>query len=66
MLCCETVFSGSVIAIMGAEKNDGKFTVEDFCMADIPLQTPRQPLSSDRYRNTPDMTGDSEITRFVF
>uniref|UniRef100_A0A671QXG5 DNA polymerase delta subunit 2 n=1 Tax=Sinocyclocheilus anshuiensis TaxID=1608454 RepID=A0A671QXG5_9TELE len=40
--------TGSVIDIMGAEKNDGKFTVEDFCMADLPPQTPRQPLSSDR------------------
>ncbi|XP_067251327.1 DNA polymerase delta subunit 2 [Chanodichthys erythropterus] len=41
--------TGSVIAIMGAEKNDGKFTVEDFCMADLPPQTPRQPPSSDRF-----------------
>lgn len=40
--------SGSVIAIYGAERNDGKFTVEDFCMADLPLQTPRPVLSSDR------------------
>lgn len=39
---------GSVVAIYGAEKNDGKFTVEDFCMADLPLQTPRPALSSDR------------------
>uniref|UniRef100_A0A672LBX4 DNA polymerase delta subunit 2 n=1 Tax=Sinocyclocheilus grahami TaxID=75366 RepID=A0A672LBX4_SINGR len=31
--------TGSVIAIMGAEKNDGTFTVEDFCM----------PLGSDRF-----------------
>ncbi|XP_059192803.1 DNA polymerase delta subunit 2 [Centropristis striata] len=41
--------TGSVIAIYGAEKNDGKFTVEDFCMADLPLQTPRPALSSDRF-----------------
>uniref|UniRef100_A0A672L9A5 DNA polymerase delta subunit 2 n=1 Tax=Sinocyclocheilus grahami TaxID=75366 RepID=A0A672L9A5_SINGR len=27
--------TGSVIAIMGAEKNDGTFTVEDFCMCRI-------------------------------
>ncbi|TRY62231.1 hypothetical protein DNTS_024370 [Danionella cerebrum] len=39
--------TGSVVAIMGAEKNDGKFTVEDLCMADLPPQTPRQPSSSD-------------------
>uniref|UniRef100_A0A8C7YNJ6 DNA polymerase delta subunit 2 n=2 Tax=Oryzias sinensis TaxID=183150 RepID=A0A8C7YNJ6_9TELE len=41
--------TGSVVAIYGAEKNDGKFTVEDFCMADLPLQTPRPALSSDRF-----------------
>lgn len=40
--------SGSVVAVYGAERNDGKFTVEDFCMADLPLQTPRPALSSDR------------------
>lgn len=40
--------SGSVIAIYGAEKNDGKFTVEEFCMADLPPQTPRSTLTSDR------------------
>ncbi|TDH13382.1 hypothetical protein EPR50_G00056930 [Perca flavescens] len=41
--------TGSVIAIFGAEKNDGKFTVEDFCLADLPLQTPRPELTSDRF-----------------
>ncbi|KAM4745308.1 DNA polymerase delta subunit 2 [Anableps anableps] len=41
--------TGSVIAIYGAEKNDGKFTVEDFCMADLPLQTPRPALSCDKF-----------------
>ncbi|XP_035513973.1 DNA polymerase delta subunit 2 [Morone saxatilis] len=41
--------TGSVIAIYGAERNDGKFTVEDFCMADLPLQTPRPALSSDKF-----------------
>ncbi|XP_034548518.1 DNA polymerase delta subunit 2 [Notolabrus celidotus] len=41
--------TGSVIAIYGAERNDGKFTVEDFCMADLPPQTPRPVLSSDRF-----------------
>lgn len=39
--------SGSVIVIYGAEKNDGKFTVEDFCRADLPAQTPRPALGSD-------------------
>uniref|UniRef100_A0A667WAN6 DNA polymerase delta subunit 2 n=1 Tax=Myripristis murdjan TaxID=586833 RepID=A0A667WAN6_9TELE len=41
--------TGSVIAIYGAEKNDGKFTVEEFCTADLPLQTPRPSLSSDKF-----------------
>lgn len=34
---------------MGAEKNDGKFTVEDFCTADLPAQTPRKIPESDRW-----------------
>nr|XP_020446045.1 DNA polymerase delta subunit 2 [Monopterus albus] len=41
--------TGSVIAIYGAERNDGKFTVEDLCTADLPLQTARPTLSSDRF-----------------
>lgn len=47
---CFCVYSptGSVVAILGAEKNDGKFTVEDYCLADLPPQTPREPLNADR------------------
>lgn len=41
--------TGGVIAIYGAERNEGKFTVEDFCMADLPLQKARPSLSSDRF-----------------
>ncbi|XP_030642330.1 DNA polymerase delta subunit 2 [Chanos chanos] len=41
--------TGSVIAVLGAEKNDGKFMVEEFCMADLPSQTPRPPLNTDRF-----------------
>ncbi|XP_059920436.1 DNA polymerase delta subunit 2 [Gadus macrocephalus] len=41
--------TGSVIAIYGAEKNIGKFSVEDFCTADLPPQTARPSLSSDRF-----------------
>ncbi|KAI5624051.1 DNA polymerase delta subunit 2 [Silurus asotus] len=41
--------TGSVIAVLGAEKNDGKFTVEDFCLADLPPQTPPEPLKADRF-----------------
>ncbi|KAM9476012.1 DNA polymerase delta subunit 2 isoform 1-T2 [Clarias gariepinus] len=48
METCKFV-TGSVIAVLGAEKNDGKFTVEDFCLADLPPQTPREPLNTDRF-----------------
>ncbi|XP_057687098.1 DNA polymerase delta subunit 2 [Corythoichthys intestinalis] len=41
--------TGSVIAVFGAERNDGKFTVEDFCTADLPEQTARPALNSDRF-----------------
>lgn len=41
--------SGSVIVIYGAEKNVGKFTVEDYCTADLAVQKARPSLSSDRY-----------------
>uniref|UniRef100_A0A3P8PKS4 DNA polymerase delta subunit 2 n=1 Tax=Astatotilapia calliptera TaxID=8154 RepID=A0A3P8PKS4_ASTCA len=41
--------TGSVIAVYGAERNDGKFTVEDFCTADLPLQKARPALDSDRF-----------------
>ncbi|XP_051924078.1 DNA polymerase delta subunit 2 [Hippocampus zosterae] len=41
--------TGSVIAVYGAERNDGKFTVEDFCTADIPAQSVRPALDSDRF-----------------
>ncbi|XP_023694246.1 DNA polymerase delta subunit 2 [Paramormyrops kingsleyae] len=41
--------TGSVIAVLGAENNDGIFTVEAFSMADLPQQHPRLPLTSDRF-----------------
>ncbi|XP_061762792.1 DNA polymerase delta subunit 2 [Nerophis ophidion] len=41
--------TGSVIVIYGAERNDGKFTVEDFCTAGLPMQTARPTLSADRF-----------------
>lgn len=42
-------FTGCVVAIYGAETIDGKFTVEDFCTADLPPQTPRPTLNTDRF-----------------
>lgn len=41
--------TGSVVAIYGAERNDGKFTVEDFCTADLPPQSTRPEIRSDRF-----------------
>lgn len=41
--------TGSVIVIYGAEKNVGKFTVEDYCTADLQPQKARPSLSSDRF-----------------
>ncbi|CAN9513444.1 unnamed protein product [Ophioblennius macclurei] len=41
--------TGSVIAIYGAERNEGKFSVEDFCTADLPSQAERPTLTSDRF-----------------
>ncbi|XP_008334746.1 DNA polymerase delta subunit 2 [Cynoglossus semilaevis] len=41
--------TGSIVAVYGAERNDGKFTVEDFCTADLPAQPERPALDSDRY-----------------
>ncbi|XP_076020874.1 DNA polymerase delta subunit 2 [Genypterus blacodes] len=41
--------TGSVVAVYGAEKNEGKFTVEEYCMADLPSQTARPVLGSDRF-----------------
>ncbi|CAL8248665.1 unnamed protein product [Merluccius merluccius] len=41
--------TGHVIVIYGAEKNVGKFTVEDYCTADLPVQKARPSLSSDRF-----------------
>ncbi|XP_061672795.1 DNA polymerase delta subunit 2 [Syngnathoides biaculeatus] len=41
--------TGSVIAVYGAERSDGKFTVEDFCTADLPAQAVRPALDADRF-----------------
>ncbi|XP_066570459.1 DNA polymerase delta subunit 2 [Amia ocellicauda] len=41
--------TGSVIAVFGAEKNDGKFMVEGYCTADLPPQPPRKALDTDRF-----------------
>uniref|UniRef100_A0A8C6V6D1 DNA polymerase delta subunit 2 n=1 Tax=Neogobius melanostomus TaxID=47308 RepID=A0A8C6V6D1_9GOBI len=42
-------FTGCVVAIYGTETIDGKFIVEDFCTADLPAQTPRPAINTDRF-----------------
>ncbi|XP_033852558.2 DNA polymerase delta subunit 2 [Acipenser ruthenus] len=41
--------TGSVIAVYGAEKNDGKFMVEEYCRAELPPQSPRRGPHADRF-----------------
>lgn len=41
--------TGSVIAVYGAEKNDGKFMVEEYCTAELPPQSPRRGPHADRF-----------------
>ncbi|XP_041088314.1 DNA polymerase delta subunit 2-like [Polyodon spathula] len=41
--------TGSVIAVYGAEKNNGKFMVEEYCTAELPPQPPRRGPHADRF-----------------
>ncbi|XP_022095581.1 DNA polymerase delta subunit 2-like [Acanthaster planci] len=41
--------TGVVMAVNGHERDDGKFEVEDFCTADLPVQLHPKQLSEDRY-----------------
>ncbi|XP_075714780.1 DNA polymerase delta subunit 2 isoform X1 [Rhinoderma darwinii] len=41
--------TGAVIAVLGAEDDAGKFTVEDSCLASLPPQPPLPDLEEDRY-----------------
>ncbi|MGH0130496.1 UNVERIFIED_CONTAM: hypothetical protein FKN15_038528 [Acipenser sinensis] len=43
------ISSGSVIAVYGAEKNDGKFMVEEYCTAELPPRSPRKGPHADRF-----------------
>ncbi|TTQ23539.1 DNA polymerase delta subunit 2 [Bagarius yarrelli] len=57
---------GSVVAVLGAEKHDGKFTVEDYCLADLPPQTSRQPVNADRYRSYTPLGSNRVLFAFLF
>ncbi|XP_064421674.1 DNA polymerase delta subunit 2 [Latimeria chalumnae] len=41
--------TGAIIAVFGAEKEDGKFIVDDYCFADLPPQAPMTGPETDRY-----------------
>ncbi|KAG8441008.1 hypothetical protein GDO86_006662 [Hymenochirus boettgeri] len=41
--------TGAVLAVLGTEVDAGKFVVEDFCLASLPVQSPLPELSDDRY-----------------
>lgn len=40
--------SGTVLAVFGLVEDDGKFQVEDHCLADLAPQKPIPPLDTDR------------------
>lgn len=39
---------GTVLAVLGSVRDDGKFMVEEHCFAELPPQKPTAPLDSDR------------------
>ena len=43
-----TFCTGVIIAIYGHEREDGKFDVDDFGTADLPVQKPHPKLDEDR------------------
>ncbi|XP_054854421.1 DNA polymerase delta subunit 2 [Eublepharis macularius] len=45
----DKLVTGTILAVYGSEKEDGKFLVEDFCFADMPTQLPMMGPSTDRF-----------------
>ncbi|XP_049645612.1 DNA polymerase delta subunit 2 isoform X1 [Suncus etruscus] len=41
--------TGTVLAVLGSVRDDGKFMVEEHCFAELPPQKPAAPLDSDRF-----------------
>ncbi|XP_061449463.1 DNA polymerase delta subunit 2 [Rhineura floridana] len=41
--------TGTILAVYGSERDDGKFLVEDHCFADMPTQLPMMGPSTDRF-----------------
>ncbi|KAH0623210.1 hypothetical protein JD844_031274 [Phrynosoma platyrhinos] len=45
----DKLVTGTILAVYGSEKDDGKFLVEDHCFADMPTQLPMMGPSMDRF-----------------
>lgn len=45
----QKLVTGTILAVYGSEREDGRFVVEDHCFADLPRQLPRRGPSTDRF-----------------
>lgn len=45
----DKLVTGTILAVYGTEKDDGKFLVDDHCIADMPTQLPMMGPSTDRF-----------------
>ncbi|XP_060107538.1 DNA polymerase delta subunit 2 [Heteronotia binoei] len=45
----DKLVTGTILAVYGSEREDGKFLVEDHCFADMPTQLPMMGPSTDRF-----------------
>ncbi|KAL8173827.1 UNVERIFIED_CONTAM: DNA polymerase delta subunit 2 [Gekko kuhli] len=45
----DKLVTGTILAVYGSEREDGKFLVEDYCCADMPTQLPMMGPSTDRF-----------------
>nr|XP_060643668.1 DNA polymerase delta subunit 2 [Anolis sagrei ordinatus]XP_060643669.1 DNA polymerase delta subunit 2 [Anolis sagrei ordinatus] len=45
----DKLVTGTILAVYGSERDDGKFLVEDHCFADMPTQLPMMGPNTDRF-----------------
>nr|XP_020659234.1 DNA polymerase delta subunit 2 [Pogona vitticeps]XP_020659235.1 DNA polymerase delta subunit 2 [Pogona vitticeps]XP_020659236.1 DNA polymerase delta subunit 2 [Pogona vitticeps] len=45
----DKLVTGTILAVYGSERDDGKFLVEDHCFADMPTQLPMMGPGTDRF-----------------
>ncbi|KAG8141423.1 putative DNA polymerase delta subunit 2-like protein [Naja naja] len=45
----DKLVTGTILAVYGTEKDDGRFLVEDHCFADMPTQLPMMGPSTDKF-----------------